>query len=105
MLLKLKAVLLTAALSLSLLGTASAFTNRECAFIAEQVYAAQGLLNEDKAEFEAVKKALTQAGPEGTGIPKEIFDKVMAIVGSLKQGPDPEKMGMAAFEVCRAPKV
>jgi hypothetical protein len=99
----LRKLLASALLFLALLPfSASAFTNSECTELAEQLFAAQSVLNQSKEHFDAATAVIEQTPASEMGISDEFKQYMLSIAKKLKPGSDPQKVGMAVFEGCKA---
>jgi hypothetical protein len=96
-----KVILWTCLAVLPILSQAS-LSKAECQIAAQNVYNAQGVLNEDKAMFEAVT-AQVEAAPAATyEWSEELKVYILSIAKKLKEGDDPQKVGTAVFQGCMA---
>jgi hypothetical protein len=99
----LRKLLLAVLLSLAVLPfQALAFTQDECAEAAQNVYAAQTLLNASKEIFDAATAKVESAPASDLEWSEELKSFILSIAKKLKPGADPQKVGMAVFEGCKA---
>jgi len=74
----------------------------ECLGAAQEVYAAQNVLNADKALFDMVTSKIKDTPAEAMGVSQEFKDFVLGLVSKLKAGGDPETAAKAAHQGCLA---
>jgi len=94
-----------AALAATIACSAFGFTTPECKEIAENVFAAQSILNIDKSSLDETHAGVKATPAKELGWSEEQKEKILAIVDSLKPGQDPQKVGMAVFNACRMSNV
>lgn len=80
----------------------AAFSKAECVELAEQAFAAQSVLNQSKPAFEATTALIEQTPADEMGVPEEFKKYLLSIVKKLKQGDNPQTIGMVVFEGCMA---
>lgn len=76
------------------------FSDQECAELAEQVFAAQSLLNTSPDVFAALSEKVAAQG-EIEGMNPELYAILMAVVKKMRAGDDPKKVGMVVFYGCK----
>jgi hypothetical protein len=82
--------------------SAAAFSRDECAEAAQTVYAAQQVLNQSQVAFNAATAEVEAMPAEQLEWSEELKAYILSIVKKLKPENDPQKVGMAVFEGCKA---
>lgn len=98
MLKKLLTVLLGAVLSFQV----AALTKDECREAAENLFAAQNILNVNPTLFKETHEGILADKPESYGWSPELYEFITKLASKLKPGNDPQKVGKAVFEGCVA---
>jgi hypothetical protein len=97
-----KKLLLAACLAVLPILTQASLSKAECQIAAQNVYNAQGVLNEDRAMFDTVT-AQIEAAPAATyEWSEELKTYILSLAKKLKEGDDPLKVGTAVFQGCMA---
>ncbi len=97
----LRKLLCTALLTLLPLTSFAALSEQECITAAENVYAAQGILNQSPALFKQTHEQVLAGSPSDLGMSQELYELVTRAVSKLVPGSDPLKVGTAVFEGCK----
>lgn len=79
-----------------------ALDKEECTEAAENIFAAQNVLNSNPAQFKAIHESILADKPESYGWSPELYEFITKLAGKLKPGNDPKKIALVVFEGCLA---